>query len=175
MLVLLRHVFAFLALPFTVTVVVPIYLLRGAQGSDLRAGASALLCLRAAGVLFLLVGLALFVSSLYHFATRGRGTLAPWDPPTVFVVTGPYRYVRNPMISGVIAVLLSEAAMLGSAALLVWAATFTAINLVYIPLVEEPSLQRRFGDAYREYRRHVHRFVPRLSPWGPPSGPDSVG
>jgi protein-S-isoprenylcysteine O-methyltransferase Ste14 len=47
-----------------------------------------------------------------------------------------------------------------------WAVTFVVINAVYIPLLEEPQLARRFGDPYREYCRNVRRFIPRLSPWG---------
>jgi protein-S-isoprenylcysteine O-methyltransferase Ste14 len=47
-----------------------------------------------------------------------------------------------------------------------WAAAFAAINAVYIPLSEEPMLEHRFGEDYREYCRHVRRFVPRLTAWG---------
>lgn len=62
-----------------------------------------------AGLCLLLIGLALFGSSLRRFASEGKGTLAPWDPPSVLVLNGPYRYVRNPMISGVLFVLFGEA------------------------------------------------------------------
>jgi len=113
------------------------------------------------------VGLALFVASLRRFATEGRGTLAPWDPPHELVVRGPYRYVRNPMISGVLLVLLGEALVLRSRPHLVWACTFLAINAGYIPLREEPDLEDRFGEPYREYRRHVPRLFPRPRPWNP--------
>jgi protein-S-isoprenylcysteine O-methyltransferase Ste14 len=81
------------------------------------------------------------------------------------VVRGPYRHVRNPMISGVLLVLLGEALVLRSRLHLTWACTFFAINAVYIPLLEEPDLEARFGESYREYRRHVPRLVPRLTPW----------
>src|SRR5262249_10770128 len=101
----------------------------------------------------------------YHFWTRGRGTLAPWDPPRQFVVAGPYRYVRNPMISGVIAILAGEACVLASRPHAGWAALFAAINAIYIPLFEEPMLAARFGEPYAAYRRHVRRFVPRLTPY----------
>ena len=76
------------------------------------------------------------------------------------------------MITGVVAVLLGEAALLGSAALLVWAAVVFAINAVYFPLSEEPGLEQRFGDEYRDYAANVPRWLPRLSPWEPgrPSG-----
>src|SRR4030095_15479841 len=123
------------------------------------------LALQLAGLIALGVGLALFFASLQRFASEGEGTLAPWDPPRALVVRGPYRYVRNPMISGVIFVLFGETLLLLSPAHGAWAAAFLLLNLVYIPLVEEPQLERRFGDSYREYCRHVRRFLPRLRPW----------
>ena len=113
----------------------------------------------------------LFVTSLRRFATEGEGTLAPWDPPRQLVVRGPYRYVRNPMISGVVTVLFGEAAVLLSHAHLMWALLFLGVNLVYIPLMEEPFLAVRFGESYREYSRHVPRLVPRLRPWDPGRSP----
>ena len=169
-----RHLLAFLALPFIVTIVVPLYLLRPGDSWPNRLDPFVRLTLVALGTLLLVIGLFLFVSSLRHFATRGRGTLAPWDPPRNLVVTGPYRFVRNPMISGVIFILFSEAALLQSHALLAWAATFLVINLIYIPLFEEPSLALRFGDSYDEYRQHVRRFIPRLRPWSPRGTPKST-
>jgi protein-S-isoprenylcysteine O-methyltransferase Ste14 len=91
--------------------------------------------------------------------------LAPWDPPRRLVVRGPYRFVRNPMISGLIFVLFSEALLLLSRHHAEWAATFLLINLIYIPLLEEPMMVARFGDDYREYCRHVGRILPRLRAW----------
>jgi protein-S-isoprenylcysteine O-methyltransferase Ste14 len=71
------------------------------------------------------------------------------------------------MISGVIFLLFSEALLLLSPPHAIWAAAFLILNLVYIPLIEEPQLVQRFGEPYREYRRHVRRFLPRLRPWAP--------
>ena len=82
---------------------------------------------------------------------------------------GPYRHVRNPMITGVLLVLLGEAALLGSLGVLAWAAIFFAINAVWFRLVEEPGLVRRFGADYDEYSRNVPRWVPRGTPWRPES------
>ena len=129
------------------------------------ASSAGALVLQILGAAILLAGLALFAWSLYYFATRGRGTLAQWDPPRALVVGGPYRFVRNPMISGVIFVVCGEALVLLSLPHAIWAATFIVINIVYIRLVEESSLETRFGGAYREYTRHVRRFVPHLRPW----------
>jgi protein-S-isoprenylcysteine O-methyltransferase Ste14 len=97
----------------------------------------------------------------------GKGTLAPWDPTSRLVVSGPYRYVRNPMISGVLAVILGEAALFGSLPLLVWFGVVFAVNAVYFPLVEEPGLRRRFGEEYDAYRANVPRWLPRLRAWEP--------
>jgi protein-S-isoprenylcysteine O-methyltransferase Ste14 len=69
------------------------------------------------------------------------------------------------MISGVLAILLGEAALFGSLPLLLWFAGVFAVNAVYLPLVEEPGLRRRFGPGYDEYRANVPRWLPRLRPW----------
>ena len=171
MITLLRHLVAIALLPFTVAVLVPVWIARR-YGTALLPGASvASLALQVFALALLAIGVALFVSSLRRFQTEGEGTLAPWDPPRRLVVRGPYRYVRNPMISGVIFVLFGEALLLLSIPHAIWAALFLGINLVYIPLVEEPQLHRRFGDAYADYCRHVPRIVPRLRPFVP--GPRS--
>src|SRR5688572_2577680 len=167
MLWLLRHLLAVAVLPFAVAVVVPVWLARRDGLRPALASGPVELVAQAAGVVLLGVGLALFVASLRRFAGEGGGTLAPWDPPRRLVVRGPYRYVRNPMISGVLLVLLGEALALRSRSHFLWAFTFFAINAVYIPLLEEPDLEDRFGETYREYRRHVPRLLPRLGPWDP--------
>jgi protein-S-isoprenylcysteine O-methyltransferase Ste14 len=115
-------------------------------------------------------GAALGVWTAGLFARHGAGTAAPWDPPRRFVVRGPYRQVRNPMIIGVFAVLLGESMLLQSWSILGWMVLFAAVNLFYIPLVEEQGLIRRFGEDYLEYRRNVPRWLPRIRPWLPPGG-----
>jgi protein-S-isoprenylcysteine O-methyltransferase Ste14 len=163
----LRQLLSIAILPGTVLFLVPSwiadrYALRLAIGESIGAVA-----LQLAGVAALAVGLLLFISSLRRFVTEGEGTLAPWDPPRALVVRGPYRFVRNPMISGVIFMLFGEALVLSSLPHAAWAAGFLLLNLIYLPLIEEPQLVRRFGEPYREYRRHVRRFLPRLRPWAP--------
>jgi protein-S-isoprenylcysteine O-methyltransferase Ste14 len=71
------------------------------------------------------------------------------------------------MITGVLCILVGEAALFGSVPLLTWAAAFFAVNAVYMPLVEEPGLRRRFGEGYEAYRAAVPRWIPRLRPWDP--------
>jgi protein-S-isoprenylcysteine O-methyltransferase Ste14 len=163
-LMVLRHLLSIAALPFTAAVVVPAWLARRDGLSPVLA-AFPLVLAQLAGVLVLVLGLVLFASSLRRFATDGRGTLAPWDPPRSLVLRGPYRYVRNPMISGVVFLLFGEALVLLSRSHLTWALLFLGANLIWIPLLEEPQLADRFGEPYREYCRHVRRFWPRLRPW----------
>jgi protein-S-isoprenylcysteine O-methyltransferase Ste14 len=152
-----RHLRAILLLPVTVTVVVPAFLLwRGGDGIGWGA---------VPGAALIAAGLALIVWTVALFARVGEGTLAPWDATRRLVVVGPYRYVRNPMISGVLAILLGETLAFWSASLLGWFAAVFAVNAVYMPLVEEPGLSRRFGEDYDRYRANVRRWVPRLRPW----------
>lgn len=111
----------------------------------------------------------LMARTMTLFVTIGKGTPAPWSPPKKFVAVGVYRHVRNPMISGVILFLIGEVLLFQSLALLAWTVVFALANTIYIPLVEEPGLERRFGDSYRRYKAHVPRWMPRLSAWQSPS------
>jgi len=156
-----RQLRAVVLLPVTVTLVVPALIL-GRTGADLSAWP-----LVAAGVALIGSGLALVSWTIALFARIGEGTLAPWDPTARLVVAGPYRHVRNPMISGVLAILLGEAALFGSRPVLIWFGIVFALNAVYFPLVEEPDLRQRFGEDYEHYRAHVPRWLPRLRPWEP--------
>ena len=154
-----RQAAAVLLLPGVVALVVPALIVWRTE-AEVAWGAVAV-----AGVLLLGVGALLVVSTIRLFAAAGRGTLAPWDPTRRLVVRGPYRYVRNPMISGVLFILLGEAALFRSVPLLLWFGAVLAVNAVYLPLVEEPGLQRRFGEDYERYRADVPRWLPRLRPW----------
>lgn len=111
------------------------------------------------------VGLGLSVWTVTLFMKFGEGTPAPWDPPRKLVVRGPYRYVRNPMISGVVLMLFAEAVLFQSWPIAVWMMIFFIGNAIYFPLVEEKGLEKRFGDDYREYKAHVPRWIPRLRAW----------
>jgi protein-S-isoprenylcysteine O-methyltransferase Ste14 len=155
----LRHLLAIGLLPGVVAGVVPALIL---AGDELAAWPLVVL-----GGAAIALGLALIMQTVALFATVGQGTLAPWDPTARLVVRGPYRRVRNPMISGVLCVLLGEALLFASMGLLAWFAIVFAVNAVYFPLVEEPGLRRRFGADYEAYRAAVPRWLPRLRPWQP--------
>jgi protein-S-isoprenylcysteine O-methyltransferase Ste14 len=162
-----RHLRAIALLPVMTAVVIPaivLYLTREVHpGWGLPRPLN--LLLGGVGAALIAGGVALFVWTVRLFSSFGRGTLAPWDPTSELVARGPYRHVRNPMISAVVAVILGEALLLGSWPLLGWAGLFATTNAVYMPLIEEPGLERRFGDDYRRYKRAVPRWLPRWIPW----------
>ena len=117
------------------------------------------------GSFFILVGLVLMTWTIGLFSTVGKGTPAPWNPPQKLVVRGVYRHVRNPMIVGGFCILLGEAVFFGSWPLLCLFGFFVVVNLIYMPLSEEPGLVKRFGDDYLRYMQNVPRWIPRLTPW----------
>ena len=78
------------------------------------------------------------------------------------VADTPYRHVRNPMISGVLAILLGEAALAASGSLLLWFAIFLTLQEIAIRFWEEPHLAQRYGSEYLDYRQNVPRWIPRL-------------
>ena len=165
-----RVLAAILALPFAATVVVPALIL--ALGGEAPAPPFAGAARVTAGVLgaaLLVAGLTIFVATVRLFAAVGRGTLAPWDPPRRLAISGPYRYLRHPMIAGVAAVLAGEALLTGSAGIAILLAAFVAVNALYLPLVEEPALVRRYGSDYERYRANVKRWLPRRRGWDLPS------
>jgi protein-S-isoprenylcysteine O-methyltransferase Ste14 len=161
----LRHLLAILLLPFMAVVVVPYWLLSSFAAQETRWSSAGPLewLVRVAGVLLFVAGFGLFGWCVSLFARVGHGTLAPWDPAQDLVQAGPYRYVRNPMISGVTAMLFGQALFWGSLVLGVWAVGFFLVNHTYFVLLEEPGLEERFGASYIAYKQEVPRWIPRSS------------
>jgi protein-S-isoprenylcysteine O-methyltransferase Ste14 len=161
---MLDHLKAILLLPFMVTVAVPALLLEVSDGWN---GVWPINGLSVWGMFFIIAGLILLALTIRLFHRQGRGTLAPWNPTQKLVVAGPYRYVRNPMISGVLMILLGESMLFGSWLLFAWWLLFWGINHTYFLLYEEPGLVQRFGEDYVRYKEHVPRWIPRLTAWEP--------
>ncbi len=138
------------------TVMMPYWLLPRGVRPDLR-GAGA------PGWLLIAAGIALyFACAFWGFALRGQGTPLPMDPPKKLVVEGPYCIVRNPMYWSVAFVMLGEAAVFHSMALLDLAVVFfVGVNL-FVLFFEEPALKQKFGAEYEEYCRRVPRWLPRF-------------
>lgn len=165
MLMLLRHLLAILLMPCVVVVVVPYWLLNIYAATDSGWGDGLFMEIaRMAAIVLFLFGFGLFGWCVSLFARVGQGTLAPWDPTRNIVAVGPYRFVRNPMISGVALMLLSFALFRGSWVLAVWALIIVSLNHIYFVLLEEPGLEERFGASYRVYKANVPRWIPRLTP-----------
>ncbi len=152
----LRSVFFTIAVPGTVTVLIPYLIVSGSRATlPVRWGA-----LQYVALAPMAVGAAILFRCIWDFARVGRGTLAPVDPPKELVVEGLYRYVRNPMYVGVLILLLGEATLFESVALLQYAiGWFVVIHLVIV-LYEEPALRRRFGESYEGYCQSVRRWLP---------------
>jgi len=158
------HLKAFI-LPFIMLVVLPL----GINLAEYRrAGqplvASSPLSLLAGGIIGL-GGLALLIISIRLIIIHANTTVMPWIPSESLVIRGPYRYLRNPMILGVVLVMVGEGLLLGSTRILALALVFFIGNTVYFILSEEPKLEERFGEPYREYKANVHRWWPRLRAW----------
>src|SRR5215813_608151 len=153
MITAIKNIMSFI-LPVTVLIIVPLWI---EDDWTIHYGLS-LIC----GLLLIVVGLVVMVLTISSFIRIGRGTLAPWSPTKKLVIKGLYRYVRNPMILGVLTVLLGEALIVRSESILIWAGVFFIINTIYFIVYEEPNLEQRFGDDYREYKKHVSRWLPRL-------------
>lgn len=167
MLTMLRQALSILLLPFMAVVIIPYGLMTslGTHHYRLLDGAVLIWLSRSLGILLFFAGFLLFSWCVSLFAKVGRGTLAPWDPTHNLVAIGPYRYVRNPMISGVALMLIGETVFWSSSWVGVWAVLFAATNHVYFIVSEEPGLEERFGEHYRRYKAMVPRWIPRLRPW----------
>jgi protein-S-isoprenylcysteine O-methyltransferase Ste14 len=173
-----KHLRTILLLPGMVTLAVPgtIVWLTGTDTLGIwRSIQASRVVLPILGGAFLGSGFVLAVSTIRLFLAVGEGTIAPWDPPQRLVVRGIYRHVRNPMITGLCLVLLGEALLAASLPLLGLFVLGVIINVIYIPLSEEPGLARRFGDDYLAYKRNVPRWIPRLKPWRPVDRQATVG
>jgi len=121
--------------------------------------------LRIAGAILVATGVVPLFESISRFIFVGRGTLVPTMPTEHLVVSGLYRYLRNPMYLGVLTAIAGEALLMRSGGLAIeFLAAGVAFEL-FVLLYEEPRLARTFPEEYAEYRRHVRRWLPRLTPW----------
>ncbi len=150
----LRTAVFLFAVPGTVLVYAPLAI---AAAGFVRPDPNA--ALRALAVLAWGVGLAVSAWVVVAFATRGKGTPAPNAPTTELVQSGLYRYSRNPMYVGALLIVLGYPLWFQSLALVFyWFAVLLFFHLVIV-VYEEPSLERRFGQAWTAYRRRVPRWL----------------
>lgn len=114
------------------------------------------------GAALVAAGIALYVACVWPFATVGAGTPAPIDAPVRLVIVGPYRIVRNPMYVAVLSVIAGQAIGFGSVSLARYGLAVALVFHLVVVGYEELALQRQFGTEYREYRKRVPRWFPRL-------------
>ncbi|HTW48715.1 MAG TPA: isoprenylcysteine carboxylmethyltransferase family protein [Acidobacteriaceae bacterium] len=121
--------------------------------------------LRWLGAALIVAGLIALVECFVRFVHKGHGTPAPPMPTDTLVVSGLYRYVRNPMYVGVFAIVAGQGLLFGDAGTLIYAACVWVAFTVFVIAYEEPTLRHTYGTQYFLYCAHVRRWWPRLRPW----------
>ncbi|HYC61215.1 MAG TPA: isoprenylcysteine carboxylmethyltransferase family protein [Thermoanaerobaculia bacterium] len=118
-------------------------------------------------IAIMLLGAPFALRCIWDFAWSGEGTPAPFDPPRRLVVSGLYRWVRNPMYLSFGVVFVGEALLFPSVTreMLIVAPLAWLFFTAFVMLYEEPKLRELFGDEYEEYRRNVRRWLPRVRPY----------
>ena len=114
------------------------------------------------GPVLMIVGGILVLICVTIFIFRGRGTPAIFDPPTEFVATGPYSYVRNPMYIGGFILLFGFGLYHRSISILILSVILIGFFHLFVVFVEEPRLDRLFGKTYIEYKNRINRWIPKL-------------
>ena len=122
---------------------------------------------RIIGVLLIAAGVPMLLDSFARFAIQGLGTPAPVLPTRHLVVTGFYRYVRNPMYVGGLALVSGQGLLFGDVHLLGYGLFVWLASHLFVLLYEEPKLRKTFGEEYLDFSRNVPRWIPRFKPWNP--------
>jgi protein-S-isoprenylcysteine O-methyltransferase Ste14 len=120
---------------------------------------------RILGGILIIAGVPGLVDSFARFALEGLGTPAPIAPAQKLVVTGLYRYVRNPIYIALVAVIFGQALLFGDLRLLWYGALLWLFFHVWVLIYEEPTLKETFGTEFESFRTNVPRWIPRLTPW----------
>ena len=124
-----------------------------------------LFSLQILGALLIAAGLPVLLDSFARFALQGLGTPAPIAPPRHLVVTGLYRYVRNPMYVALVSLIFGQGLLFGSVQVLEYGLALWLGFHLFVLLYEEPTLRGKFGGEYEEFCANVQRWIPRLRPW----------
>ena len=144
--------------PGAVMALIPYLLLSGTPSSFAQIGPFQIF-----GLIPMAIGVSIYLRCAWDFASTGKGTPAPIDPPKHLVARGLYRFVRNPMYFGVLITLLGEALLFSSLALFVYAAIVITWQHLFVVFYEEPALRRKFGESYSDYLARTPRWIPRFN------------
>jgi len=149
----------FFVAPFMVAGVIPWLITHWQVGGD------GSLTLTIIGALMAIAGLAALVDCFVRFALQGGGTPAPIAPTQELVVSGLYRYVRNPMYLAVLLLIFGQMLIFANAGLLAYGVAVALTVHFFVLGYEEPTMKKSFPEAYALYSENVGRWLPRLSPW----------
>ena len=150
---LFRALVSFLILPAVMAGLIPWLLL---ASNDWRIQSTGL------GWPILLFGIVIVMWCTYDFYVIGKGTLAPWDPPKNLVITGPYRFMRNPMYAGILLWLVGWSLISGAPLLAAYIVVLAIGFHLRVIFYEEPILSRKYGNRWTEYCCAVNRWLPKL-------------
>ena len=118
--------------------------------------------LRWTGLTLIAAGLAVILEAFARFAWEGRGTPAPVAPTRTLVVSGFYRFVRNPMYVAVTALIFGQAVLFASWGVALYGVVIAAAFHTFVRLYEEPTLREAYGEEYDAYCAVTPRWIPRL-------------
>ncbi len=153
-----------LILPGNVLVTIPVIIFLFTRNSHVYSLLSPNNSLFYFAMVFLALGLFLAIWSVRTFYSKGGdGTPGPWKPVSNLIISGPYRYVRNPMLLGVFFLLLFESILFTSILIFYWFIIFFVVNIIYFKFFEEKELVKRFGDDYENYKKNVPMLFPKLT------------
>jgi protein-S-isoprenylcysteine O-methyltransferase Ste14 len=150
-----RSFLFFIFAPGMVTGFIPLVLLR--NGLQVQTG-----YLKYAAYPLWMIGLVVLLWCFWDFLVKGRGTPAPIDPPKELVISGLYKFVRNPMYVGVLMVILGHFLWFGYWGILGYAVVVFIAFTLFVVLYEEPHLKSTFGETYIRYMKTVPRWLPRI-------------
>jgi protein-S-isoprenylcysteine O-methyltransferase Ste14 len=154
----LKSAVATIVVPGIACVLIPFYIINRAQISLTPPPG----ILQVLAILIASFGTCMIVWVSTAFVRQGKGTPIPIDPPTRFIITGLYRYVRNPMYVGAVLIVLAEAVYFQYAWLVLYAIGLWAVLHIALVIFEEPQLKKRFGADYEQYLKSVPRWIPKL-------------
>ena len=132
------------------------------RGFDRQIGLVLPLWTRPIGIIIMAFGGILVLICITVFIIKGKGTPAVFDPPTEFVATGPYAYVRNPMYIGGFILLTGFGLYHTSISIVILSVVLIGLFHLFVVFVEEPSLEKLFGKSYLEYKKQVNRWIPKF-------------
>ena len=155
-----------LILPGNVLITIPLLIFLFTRNSHSYYLVNSHIFLFYVAMFFLALGMFLAIWSVRTFYTKGgEGTPGPWRPVSNLIISGPYRYVRNPMLLGVFFLLLFESILFTAAPLFFWFIVFFVANIIYFKYYEEKELIKRFGTEYEDYKNKVSMLIPKLTPY----------